>query len=319
MPGLDALMLETDGQGSTLVTYGVRQREAVSEKRTARERPAASPFASRFTLLAFRCLSHGSTRQLAGSDESITDQYHFSAFGNAIASSGSTTNAFLYGAAHNYYKDAETALQLLGVRYYDSGVGRFTTLDPAFHALNWYAYAHASPLRHVDPTGTQTGAEVVPITLCIPGLGEVVLLVLVIAAVVAAIIAIVDVVVENAPKVLCKVRHPGWGRCAGLPGDPGTAALTQVPTDPQKPDIVDRTKWFPLRLMSCRPPKPATGCAGGAPGTFQVCLVEFMNRETRETDHRAYSIRCCACCYTIRVGFECKNLHPSGPSQPPLN
>ncbi len=35
-----------------------------------------------------------------------------------------------FGGQWGYYKDAETGLSLLGLRYYDAGTGRFLTRDP---------------------------------------------------------------------------------------------------------------------------------------------------------------------------------------------
>jgi len=58
-------------------------------------------------------------------------------------------------------RDAETALDYFGARYYRNLTGRFTTVDPdhvggdIFDPQSWnaYAYARNNPLRFVDPTG----------------------------------------------------------------------------------------------------------------------------------------------------------------------
>jgi len=55
---------------------------------------------------------------------------------------------------HGYYWDAESALMLLGVRYYGAYVGRFWSLDPMKDRENWYQYAYNNPVRYIDPCGT---------------------------------------------------------------------------------------------------------------------------------------------------------------------
>jgi RHS repeat-associated protein len=59
-------------------------------------------------------------------------------------------------------RDAETGLDYFGARYYDSGVGRFTTIDPIYtwkenlvdpQRWNRYAYVRNNPLRYIDPDG----------------------------------------------------------------------------------------------------------------------------------------------------------------------
>lgn len=47
----------------------------------------------------------------------------------------------------------ESGLQYFGARYYDSGTGRFTSVDPARDGENWYAYAGSNPLAYKDENG----------------------------------------------------------------------------------------------------------------------------------------------------------------------
>ncbi|MDX6237525.1 MAG: hypothetical protein QOG10_2340, partial [Kribbellaceae bacterium] len=54
--------------------------------------------------------------------------------------------------------DPTTGLSALGARYYDAGLGRFLSTDPATDAtsaqtLNAYAYGANNPITYVDPTG----------------------------------------------------------------------------------------------------------------------------------------------------------------------
>ncbi len=46
-----------------------------------------------------------------------------------------------------------TGLYYFNARYYDAGIGRFITEDPARHGVNWFVYCNNNPLRYTDPTG----------------------------------------------------------------------------------------------------------------------------------------------------------------------
>ena len=46
---------------------------------------------------------------------------------------------------------------LLGVRYYDTRIGRFVNLDSFKDGLNWYTYGTNNPLIHIDPEGFRFG------------------------------------------------------------------------------------------------------------------------------------------------------------------
>ncbi|WP_344779163.1 RHS repeat-associated core domain-containing protein, partial [Microbacterium marinilacus] len=41
----------------------------------------------------------------------------------------------------------------LGARYYDTGLGRFTQMDPSGQESNPYAYAISNPINYSDPSG----------------------------------------------------------------------------------------------------------------------------------------------------------------------
>ena len=55
-------------------------------------------------------------------------------------------------------RDEETGLYYHGARYYAAWLGRWTSCDPAgmVDGPDLYAYTGNNPLRHVDPTGTQS-------------------------------------------------------------------------------------------------------------------------------------------------------------------
>jgi RHS repeat-associated protein len=84
----------------------------------------------------------------------VTDRYDYDAFGNVVASAGTTANVFRYqGEAF----DAETGLYYLRARYYDPVAGRFLSVDPmADQGQHPYTYAGADPVNGHDPTGQET-------------------------------------------------------------------------------------------------------------------------------------------------------------------
>jgi RHS repeat-associated protein len=96
---------------------------------------------------------HGDVRFLMDDTGAVTDTYDYDAFGNLIASTGTTANVYLYqGEA----LDAETGLYYLRARYYDPVAGRFLTVDPlAAQGEHPYEYAGADPVNGHDPTGQQ--------------------------------------------------------------------------------------------------------------------------------------------------------------------
>lgn len=49
--------------------------------------------------------------------------------------------------------DGVTGLYYYNARFYDPGIGRFVSEDPAKDGQNWYVYCANNPLRYVDPDG----------------------------------------------------------------------------------------------------------------------------------------------------------------------
>jgi len=98
----------------------------------------------------------GSTRALTNSAGTITDTYNYDSFGTLLNQTGATLNDYLFTGEQydnnldNYY---------LRARYYDQGIGRFSSMDtyqgdnyvPV--SLHKYLYANANPVMYTDPTG----------------------------------------------------------------------------------------------------------------------------------------------------------------------
>lgn len=98
----------------------------------------------------------GTTRGLTDGSGVLSDQYFYEAFGELLASTGSTVNSYLFTGEQF---DADLEQYYLRARYYDPSVGRFTQMDtwqgrlqePV--TLHKYLYANGDPARFVDPSG----------------------------------------------------------------------------------------------------------------------------------------------------------------------
>ena len=113
----------------------------------------------------------GTTRQLTDDTETIVASYTYDAFGNLIASTGATTNAYGF-TGEQQFGEADN-LVFLRARYYDSRVGRFISRDPILQPikignnffwplpsfldspqeLNPYVYCFNNPGNWIDPHG----------------------------------------------------------------------------------------------------------------------------------------------------------------------
>ena len=104
----------------------------------------------------------GSTGELTDAAGLVTDTYDYEAFGEKIASTGSTQNAFLF-TGEQY--DPGVGFYYLRARFYNPLVGRFMTMDEwngiIKHplTLNKYLYAEGSPPNGTDPSGHFTLIE----------------------------------------------------------------------------------------------------------------------------------------------------------------
>jgi RHS repeat-associated protein len=98
----------------------------------------------------------GSVRQLTSAGGTVTDTYEYDAFGNKIASSGTTPNNYLYRGEPF---DSDLGMYYLRARWYNPQTGRFLSQDPAPgfapfpKTLHKYLYAGADPENRIDPTG----------------------------------------------------------------------------------------------------------------------------------------------------------------------
>ena len=133
---------ERDGSGALIVSY-VYGDDLISQQRGG---------ANRYYLYDGQM----STRQLVDTNENITDEYTFDAFGIILDQAGTTANNYLY-TGEQY--DPNVGFYYLRARYYNQNNGRFLTVDPWKGSpyepvsLHKYLYANASPLNYFDPSG----------------------------------------------------------------------------------------------------------------------------------------------------------------------
>ena len=77
----------------------------------------------------------------------------YNAFDMLVASTGTPQCPFGYAGGYGYQEDGDSALKLLGHRYYDASTGRFLTRDPVKDGRNWYSYCENGPTVRLDPNG----------------------------------------------------------------------------------------------------------------------------------------------------------------------
>lgn len=105
---------------------------------------------------------HGNVRFLTSVAGAVTDTYQYDAFGNRIASTGTTPNKYFYSGEQ---LDSSLGLYYLRARYYRQATGRFWTRDPIEGelccGLSWnpYVYVRDNPVNYADPTGRADLAE----------------------------------------------------------------------------------------------------------------------------------------------------------------
>ncbi len=109
------VVLETDGNGITQVSYVLGDDEILAQTRSG----AVSYYLED---------GQGSVRMLTDANGAITDSYIYDAFGDLLTSQGATVNPYRYTGQQF---DSLTGLYDLRARYCDPKTGRFTCADTA--------------------------------------------------------------------------------------------------------------------------------------------------------------------------------------------
>ncbi len=98
----------------------------------------------------------GNNRVVANASGTVVQKNHYYPFGMSFAeASGTSTQPYKYNGKE---LDGRNGLNMYdySARYYESAVGRFTSVDPLaekYYSISPYAYVANNPLKYVDPTG----------------------------------------------------------------------------------------------------------------------------------------------------------------------
>jgi hypothetical protein len=95
----DSYLMETDETGAATAVYTsepVQYGRLISQRRDG-------------VTSYYHFDGQGSTRQLTDENQNVTDTYTYSAFGETVASLGTTVNSFAYKGTMGYYSDSESS------------------------------------------------------------------------------------------------------------------------------------------------------------------------------------------------------------------
>ena len=100
--------------------------------------------------------AHGDVVGLVNNSGTVVNTYKYDPWGNIIYETETIDNPIKY--AGEYY-DEELNMYYLRARYYDPGIGRFTSYDEIQGDIsnpldmNRYVYCINNPIKYVDPIG----------------------------------------------------------------------------------------------------------------------------------------------------------------------
>jgi RHS repeat-associated protein len=94
----------------------------------------------------------GSERTVTNSSQAVTGTATYEGFGQTVATTGSSTDPYMFAATSGYRNDGDAGLMHVGARYYDAQVGRFITRDTELDQKP-YLYCEHDPVNNLDPSG----------------------------------------------------------------------------------------------------------------------------------------------------------------------
>ena len=94
----------------------------------------------------------GSARTFTNASGVVTAAATYDGYGNTVATSGSTSSPYQFGATSGHRNDGDAGIMQVGARYYDPATGSFLTRDTDLNQLA-YVYCGDDPIDKVDPSG----------------------------------------------------------------------------------------------------------------------------------------------------------------------
>ena len=116
----DNVLMEVDQTGATTVQYTIEPNQfgkLISQRRNGVD--SYHHFDAQL-----------STRQLTDASQTVTDSYDYTAYGETVATSGTTENPFRFQGAVGYYTNDETDDVYIRRRTYRPSTGRWLSADP---------------------------------------------------------------------------------------------------------------------------------------------------------------------------------------------
>lgn len=146
----DSYLMEKDDGGNTTAVY---TNEPVKYGRLISQRRGSTTSYYHFD-------GQGSTRQLTNPSGDVTDEYAYSAFGETIATSGSTAHHFRVTGIVGYYSDLDIGNVYVRLRSLNVGDGRWLSRDVVTitGSMHYFLYVHNSPIAQCDPSGAFASA-----------------------------------------------------------------------------------------------------------------------------------------------------------------
>ncbi len=101
----------------------------------------------------------GTINRLTDASQAVTDSYVLDAWGQPVASSGSTTNPHRYVGTLGYYTDPDLGLDYVRARWLRPATGSWVSVDPVEGEAR-YGYVGGRVTAWLDPSGTQGAGSV---------------------------------------------------------------------------------------------------------------------------------------------------------------
>ena len=144
----DNVLLETDETDALTAHYTNRPEQfgkLISQYRIEDEKVVES---------YYHYDGENSTRDLSDANENVTDTFTYTAYGEEVARTGTTTNPFGYKGAVGYYTNAETSDIYVRARTYEPALGCWLSADPLGFIDGPNLYRAYFVPNGIDPSGS---------------------------------------------------------------------------------------------------------------------------------------------------------------------